>query len=87
MYRILVALFTHRNYTTKYDVNLDFEIGSDRWGYRAPVVIEEFIANTMSGLKRHGIDLSKVIFVVTDVGTSVKLGSRVNPLTVETFSN
>lgn len=55
-----------------------YEIGSDRWGYKQPELIDEFISRIKSGLRGKSIDHHKIIFIVADVGTKVKPGNRVD---------
>ncbi|MEM4005636.1 MAG: class II D-tagatose-bisphosphate aldolase, non-catalytic subunit [Desulfurococcaceae archaeon] len=68
-------------------VKIYYEVGSDRWGFRTPDVFARLISNIISGLKGENIDHEKVIFVVTDVGTRVRPGNRVDEKTISLFSN
>ncbi|MCS7127754.1 MAG: class II D-tagatose-bisphosphate aldolase, non-catalytic subunit [Desulfurococcaceae archaeon] len=66
---------------------IEYEIGSDRWSYKPPEVLESFIKKVLSELRRRNIEESKVVFVATDVGTEVKPGNRAELSTVRAFSS
>jgi len=70
----------------RYGVELEYEIGSDRWGFKPKELINDFIAKTLSGLKSRGFNTSKVVFGVADVGTVVKPGNIVNPEILREYS-
>ena len=74
-------------FARQYDKCVEYEIGSDRWSYKPPEVLESFIKKVLSELKRRGIDESKVVFVATDVGTEVRPGNKAEPSTVKAFSS
>ena len=70
----------------RYGVILEYEIGSDRWGFKPRELVNEFIAKTLSSLKSRGFDTSKIVFGVADVGTIVKPGNMVNPEVLREYS-
>ncbi len=70
----------------QYGKCIEYEIGSDRWSYKPPGILEIFIKRVLSELKRRGIDESKVVFVATDVGTEVRPGNRAEPSIIREFS-
>jgi len=70
----------------RHGVELEYEIGSDRWGFKPQELISDFIAKTLTGLKSRGLNTSKVVFGVADVGTTVKPGNIVNPEVLRIYS-
>jgi hypothetical protein len=71
---------------SRYGVELEYEIGSDRWGYKPVEVVENFISKTVSILKNRGFDVNRLVFGVADVGTKVCPGNKVDPTIVKEFS-
>lgn len=68
-------------------MNIYYEIGSDRWGFKPPNVFAEFISHVVSELKRRGINHEKIVFTVADVGTRVRPGNRVDEKSILPFSS
>lgn len=68
------------------DIEVKYEIGSDRWGYKPIEIFDKFISQVIIGLKKQKIDPQKIFFVVADVGTKVKPGNKVNESTLVAFS-
>ncbi|MEM0495168.1 MAG: class II D-tagatose-bisphosphate aldolase, non-catalytic subunit [Thermofilum sp.] len=68
------------------DAKLSYEIGSDRWGYKSPEQLSDFITRVFLELKKRGLNPGKVVFGVADVGTKVEPGNRVDPFVVKAFS-
>lgn len=63
-----------------------YEIGSDRWGYKPIDIFDKFVSSVIAGLREQRIDPRKVFFVVADVGTKVRPGNRVDESTLKLFS-
>lgn len=80
----LIELVEDIAYSTGMEVK--YEIGSDRWGYKPIDIFDKFISRVIAGLKRQRIDPRKVFFVVVDVGTKVRPGNRVDESTLTLFS-
>ncbi len=74
-------------FAEQYGKRIEYEIGSDRWSYKPPEVLEIFIKRVLSELRKRGIDESKVVFAATDVGTEVRPGNRAEPSIVKAFSS
>lgn len=74
-------------FARQYNKYVEYEIGSDRWSYKPPEVLEIFVKKVLSELRRRSIEESKVVFMATDIGTEVRPGNRANPYTVKAFSS
>jgi len=72
---------------SKYGVRLEYEIGSDRWGYKPVELLNEFAGRTLSGLRARGFDTTRIVFGVADVGTVVKPGNIVDPVILKKYSD
>jgi tagatose-1,6-bisphosphate aldolase non-catalytic subunit AgaZ/GatZ len=72
---------------SKYGVRLEYEIGSDRWGYKPVELLNEFAGRTLSGLRARGFDTTRIVFGVADVGTVVKPGNIVDPVVLKKYSD
>ncbi|MEM4488913.1 MAG: class II D-tagatose-bisphosphate aldolase, non-catalytic subunit [Desulfurococcaceae archaeon] len=69
-----------------FGIEVYYEIGSDRWGFKPVEIFDSFVSHVISMLKRQNINPQKIIFVVADVGTKVQPGNRVNKEVLEKFS-
>ncbi|MCR8454674.1 MAG: class II D-tagatose-bisphosphate aldolase, non-catalytic subunit [Crenarchaeota archaeon] len=67
-------------------IEVYYEIGSDRWGFKPVEIFDSFVSQAVSMLKRQNINSHKIIFVVADVGTKVQPGNRINEKVLEEFS-
>jgi len=72
---------------SRYGVKLEYEIGSDRWGYKPLEIVENFVSKAISMLRDRGFDINRLVFGVADVGTKVCPGNRVDPVIVREFSS
>ncbi len=71
----------------EYGAEIGYEVGSDRWGYKSPEAIDKFTEYVVSRLKSNGFNIEKIVFGVADVGTEVRPDNKVNPLTIQIFSD
>jgi len=71
---------------SRYGARLEYEIGSDRWGFKPVEEIEKFISSTLTALKGRGFDVQRIVFGVADVGTEVKPDNKAYPQTIYGFS-
>lgn len=85
-YRTVELIEYSEDMAKQHGVDIGYEIGSDRWGYKSPEIIDKFIELTMSRLKSRGINIEKIVFGVADVGTEVVPYNKANLLIISTFS-
>ncbi len=59
-------------------LEIEYEIGSDRWGRKDIEAVKELILAIRRGLRDRGIDERRILFVVGDIGTRISMNNRMN---------